>query len=248
MAKSKKSNGSRAKKVSLKKIREELMPYFEEANRRASRLAATSSTKALVNAQASLTTAGKKHQKETGELFNVNAYHYAELQREFSRVKEFLNDETSINLSETEKRQLENKQKYGDYIDRRFYAIYGVNYDMSRLPEDQAKQLFAAYRRLEEANAPLLQGKSGYGSDNLINDLLEVMIEGKGDPQAKWFRGTDEAIISNMVSEGQKMLNQYKRDREIYGEREIETGDVDYGELEGFDNISREEFERRYNA
>lgn len=240
MANSKKSNGSRAKKSSLKKIREQLAPYFEKANLRASRLGGE--TKATVVAAGTLSGAGERHYKETGELFNINALHYKELQREFTRVKEFLNDETSLPRTETETRQAENRAKYGSVVDRSFYAVYGVNYDMSKLSEEQAKQLFSAYRRLEESNAPVLQGKSGYGSDNLINDLLDVMIGGSDVPS--WL--PPEAAIEIMVDKGQSYLNQYQKDRDKMALREMESGNEDYGRFEDFDNISREEFERRH--
>lgn len=240
MAKAKKQNGSRAKRAPLKKIREQLAPYFEKANLRASSLGSV--TRATVNAQETLSGAGQRHFEETGELFNVNAYHYKELQREFTRVKEFLNDETSLPRTETEIRQMENRAKHGSLIDRSFYAIYGVNYDMSKLTEEQAKQLFSAYRRLEESNAPILQGKAGYGSDNLINDLLDVMIGGSDIPE--WL--PPEAAIEIMVDKGQGYLNQYQKDRDQMALRELTTANDDYGIFEGFDNMSRDEFERRH--
>lgn len=237
-----KSNGSKAKKGSLSKARESLASYFEEANKRASRLKSEGIyTKAILNAEESLTQSGKKKYEEGGELFNINAYHYADLQREAARVKEFLNDETST-PSESEMRQAKNSEKYGDIMGRDYYAMYGVNYDVSRLDTEKAKLLFSAYRKLEEANAAIMQGRIGYGSDTLINDLLDLMV---GDNKISDYM-SDEDLIDKMVQKGQEYLTAWEKERENIARRDYSSQNWDYGALGDMDQISKEDFLRRY--
>ena len=219
-----------------------MAPFFEEANKRASRLKSEGVyTKAMVNAEETLTKKGKERYNNGEELFNINAYHYADLQREAARVKEFLNDETSDPTS-TEWRMAKNSSQFQGMFGREYYATYGVNYDVSRLPEDRAKLLFQAYRKLEEANAAIMQGRLGYGSDTLINDLLDLMI---GDNQIEGY-SSDEELVDKMVDKGQEYLRQWKEDREEIARRDISSPNWDYGPLGDMDNISKEKFLRRY--
>lgn len=170
---------SKAKKNTLTDLRSQLKQLVNKANRRAKALKSRKiESRALLEAQRTY-----KRRDKSGELFKSELRTREQILNEFARVNQFLNDYTSTvkGARRAEKHILENlKGAFGS----EWNAIYGVNYDKSRINDESAKEAFRLYRLLQEEFtwtriAGVFKGKEGlvgYGSEVLINYLYDMVV------------------------------------------------------------------------
>ena len=212
-SKSKKSNSSAGKRtstarISLKPLRAELQVLVDQANSRVHALIESGlPSRALLEAQR--TWARQTSRAEEDELFKSDLKSRRQIEREFARVHEFLNDYTST------VRGAKNLQSDFDRFSGHWKTGEGMN-------EQLRGKTFEIYRKVVEAAGGweraigLLQGKeslTGYGSENLVNNIYD-MLENEYD------EGTIIQIALEQVESGIKAY-------EEMAERQV--SDYDYG-------------------
>lgn len=239
MARKKQKNISQyQKRRNLSGVRETLQPLVDKANSIVRQLMNKSiMPHSLMMAQNTLNKRGREIAAETGDLFTTSHPRYRDLRREAHRIQNFLADESSGLTAKEEAEAYKNK--YGMLFGGQYYDIYGVTYDFSKISEAQAQQIFSVYRKLEEQYANELQGKSGFGSDNLIMALYDASL-GSG---ASWMPDTLTEEV--MFSRGRELLQNFRAERE--GRAELNLSDVNLGELEAFEAYNAQDFFNRRN-
>ena len=159
-----------------------------------------------------------------------NATSYQEIVDEITRASTYLNSPETNRL--TSRRETRNKELYKKYASQLESLTNNTYLESGLIPTEQdAKQIFANYRKIEETKAALIgkQGDNGvYGSENLILFMIDVHN-----------RGEDELLY------GQKALDEFEIERlpqfkEMFKARNTVTGisglfekGVYYGKLEG---------------
>lgn len=155
---------------------------------------------------------------------------YEDIVAEITRARTFLNSpDTNVLTGKRQQRNEELRKKYGDKVQ----ALSNNTYVQSGLiaTEEEAKQIFANYRRIEEFHMPRIgkQGQKGvYGSENLI--LYMIDVHNMGLDELKY---GEQAILDfdlEQLPEFQEMLNERNKVTGISGL--FQKGGY-YGKLEG---------------
>ena len=172
---------TRAGKISLQPLREELQVLVDQANARAEELIHWNMpSRALLEAQRSL--ARQTSRATDNELFRSDLKNRRAINREFARVHEFLNDYTSTMQGA--------KDLQSDFD--RFSGHWGNDWEESGMDQDTRGRTFDLYRRVVEAAGGweraigLLKGKeslTGYGSENLVNNIYDMIENGYNDKE-----------------------------------------------------------------
>lgn len=209
----------------MKKMIKESEPLINEANRVMDLLRSKKvNTLSLQRAQDEL------KDLQRGRFSTEDINNYGELVAEITRARTFLTSPDSNILTGTrEERERALKEKYASQLS----ALKNNTYIEEGLiaTEDEARQIFANYRRIEEEKQALIgkEGQSGvFGSDNLILYMIDVHN-----------RGLDE------FEEGQRAMKEFQLEqlpkfKEMIEERNKVAGitglfqkGVYYGKLEG---------------
>lgn len=209
----------------MKRMKKEAEPLIKQANR----------VYEMLEEEGAKTIAQQRVHDDFSKLgrffFSVDdAKSYNEIVDEITRASAYLNSpETNRLTSMRETRNKELREKYASQLD----SLSNNTYLESGLiaTEQDAKQIFANYRRIEGLKAALIgkQGEEGvYGSENLILYMIDVHN-----------RGEDELLY------GQKALDDFQIEnlpqfKEMFNARNTVTGisglfekGVYYGKLEG---------------
>lgn len=159
----------------MKKMKKEAEPLMSEANR----------VFKLLESEGILTLTQKRIYDDFAKLgrseFTVSeATSYSDIVAEITRAKSFLNaPDTNILTGRRTERNRGLHRKYASQLD----SLTDNTYVQSGLipTEEDAKVIFANYRRIEEYNAARIgkQGQRGvYGSENLILYMIDVHNRG----------------------------------------------------------------------
>lgn len=209
----------------MKRMKKEAEPLIKQANR----------VYEMLEEEGSKTIAQQRVHDDFSKMgrffFTVDdAKTYQEIVDEITRASSYLNSpETNRLTSRRETRNSELYEKYSSQLD----SLKNNTYLDSGLiaTENDAKEIFANYRRIESYKAALIgkQGDNGvYGSENLILYMIDVHN-----------RGEDELYY------GQKALDEFEVEnlpqfKEMFNARNTVTGisglfekGVYYGKLEG---------------
>lgn len=199
---------TRSGAISLKPLRDELQVLVNQANNRVHALIESGlPSRALLEAQR--TWARQTSRANEDELFKSDLKSRRQIDREFARVHEFLNDYTST------VRGAKNLQSDFD----RFSGQWKTGEDMD---EKLRAKTFEIYRKVVEAAGGweraigLLQGKeslTGYGSENLVNNIYDML-------ENEYSEGLIIQIALEQVESGIKAY-------EEMAERQV--SDYDYG-------------------
>ena len=199
---------TRSGAISLKPLRDELEVLVNQANNRVHALIESGlPSRALLEAQR--TWARQTSRANEDELFKSDLKSRRQIDREFARVHEFLNDYTST------VRGAKNLQSDFD----RFSGHWKTGEDMD---EKLRAKTFEIYRKVVEAAGGweraigLLQGKeslTGYGSENLVNNIYDML-------ENEYSEGLIIQIALEQVESGIKAY-------EEMAERQV--SDYDYG-------------------
>lgn len=156
---------------------------------------------------------------------------YEDIVAEITRARTFLNaPDTNILTGKREQRNLELQLKYAGMIS----SLSDNTYVQSGLiaSEEEAKQIFANYRRIEEFHMPRIGKKLGgdgvYGSENLILYMIDVHNMGLDELEYG-----EKAMLDfdlEQLPEFQEMLNERNKVTGISGL--FQKGGY-YGRLEG---------------
>lgn len=155
---------------------------------------------------------------------------YEDIVAEITRARTFLNaPDTNVLTGKRQQRNEELRKKYGDKLQ----SLTDNTYVQSGMiaSEDEAKQIFANYRRIEEYHMARIgkQGQKGvYGSENLILYMIDVHNMGLDE-----FEYGEKAILDfnlEQLPEFQEMLNERNKVTGISGL--FQKGGY-YGRLEG---------------
>ena len=155
---------------------------------------------------------------------------YEDIVAEITRARTFLNSpDTNVLTGKRQQRNEELRKKYGDKVQ----ALSNNTYLQSGLiaTEEEAKQIFANYRRIEEYHIARIgkEGQKGvYGSENLILYMIDVHNMGLDE-----FEYGEKAILDfnlEQLPEFQEMLNERNKVTGISGL--FQKGGY-YGRLEG---------------
>ena len=209
----------------MKRMRKEAEPLMKQANR----------VYEMLEKEGAKTIAQQRVHDDFSKMgrfyFSVeNAKSYQELVDEITRASVYLNSPETNRL--TSRRETRNKELYEKYSSQ-LESLKNHTYIDSGLiaTEEDAKQIFANYRRIESYKAALIgrQGENGvYGSENLILYMIDVHN-----------RGEDELLY------GEKALDEFQIEtlpqfKEMFNARNTVTGisglfekGVYYGKLEG---------------
>ena len=170
-----KSEAKRTDREALALIRLRAQSLQKEANERAAKLemeGLQGYSKAYSDAL------DKRGGYRTSEkLFDVDdTQRFREVKREIALIEKFLEDDTSTVEGA---RDFKINSKWGGAFRGDWYKQYGVSYDKSRIDEELAKIAFAMYRRIEEDKASYekIVGMAGYGSENLIMAIYDMVVE-----------------------------------------------------------------------
>lgn len=163
---------TRSGKVSLDPLREELEVLVTQANLRASELIASGlPSRALMEAQRTL---ARQSTRDQDILFRSDLKTRKQINREFARVHEFLNDYTST---------LRGANDFKSDFDR-FSGNWGDTWVEAGMDPEKRMRTFDLYRRVVEAAGGweraigILKGKeslTGYGSENLVNNIYDMI-------------------------------------------------------------------------
>lgn len=178
------------------------------------------------------------------ELFSVSDKHRKrELLREERRIKEFLNSYSST----VEGAKLEASQIFKDQISantkfKGVFAGHAVDYDelakrleqkglytstgdYTQMAKDVASIAFRAYRMVVENSkyANLIYYEGGYGSNNLINYIYQVVEENP----AAW--ASADLLSQVGAREAREMLDEFEKIRGEDAEFERNNGDSELG-------------------
>ncbi len=178
------------------------------------------------------------------ELFSLSDKHRKrELLREERRIKEFLNSYSStvegakLEASQIFKNQVDANSKFKgvfagrnvdyDELGKRLEqkGVYASNGDYTQMAKDVASIAFRAYRMVVENSkyANLIYYEGGYGSNNLINYIYQVVEENP----AGW-ASTD--LLSEVgAREAREMLDEFEKIRSEDANFERENGDTELG-------------------
>lgn len=223
-AKERKNMRARERRV-MAKMKKEAEPLMKQANR----------VYEMLEKEGSETLAQQRVHDDFSKMgrffFSVDqASTYQEIVDEITRANAYLNaPETNKLTSMRETRNKQLREKYSSQLE----SLTNNTYLQSGLiaTEEDAKQIFANYRRIEGLKAALIgkQGEDGvYGSENLILYMIDVHN-----------RGEDELLY------GQKALDDFQIEnlpqfKEMFRARNTVTGisglfekGVYYGKLEG---------------
>ena len=167
---SKRSTSSNKPRVSLEPLRKELDVLVQQANTRVSQLLEQGlPSRALLEAQRTLKNMPTR--VDDVELFKADLKSRKQINREFARVQEFLNDFTSTIKG------AKNLQTDFDRFSGSWYTGEGMNQDLRG-------KTFEIYRKVLEAAGGweravgILKGKEsliGYGSENLVNNIYDML-------------------------------------------------------------------------
>lgn len=155
---------------------------------------------------------------------------YEDIVAEITRARTFLNaPDTNVLTGKRQQRNEELRKKYGDKLQ----SLTDNTYVQSGMiaSEDEAKQIFENYRRIEEYHMARIgkQGQKGvYGSENLILYMIDVHNMGLDE-----FEYGEKAILDfnlEQLPEFQEMLNERNKVTGISGL--FQKGGY-YGRLEG---------------
>lgn len=213
--KSKKSNKAPHKLDDLRKV---LNVYAQEANERVSQLIDSGvESAALLKAYKSLRKQDKENfdNDETGGvLFNVsNKTRYRELQREAARIESFLAESSSlVSVATAEQKAMDAYKKHGLSFHNQADEETGLdNVRFRGWDQNRIKLALEIYRRLESTNngATLiygLNGKGGFGSDNLFNLIFDE-IEGYDPNMSDKQR---DKVIGKALQTGMAALDEFQ--------------------------------------
>ena len=159
----------------IKKMKKEAEPLISEANR----------VFTLMESEGISTLSQKRVYDDFAKLGRTeftlsDSNTYADIVSEITRAKTFLNaPDTNILTGRRSQRNRGLRKKYSSQLD----SLTDNTYVQSGLipTEEDAKQIFANYRRIEEFNAARIgkQGQKGvYGSENLILYMIDVHNRG----------------------------------------------------------------------
>lgn len=200
--------------------------YAQEANERVSQLMESGTESvALHNAWKQLSWQRKaafeqaeEQQEGSGRLFSVmDKKDFKSLQREVARINAFLSESSSeVKVASYESKALEAYQKHGlsfhNQVDESFKddGVRFRGYDQERI-----KLALEIYRRIEETGAAViygLNGKGGFGSDNLFNLIFDE-IEGYSPGLSE---SRIDKIKENAIATGAAAVETF-RHNEMYG-------------------------------
>lgn len=159
-----------------------------------------------------------------------NSNTYEDIVAEITRARTFLNaPDTNVLTGKREQRNQELRKKYGDKLQ----SLHDNTYVQSGMiaSEEEAKQIFSNYRRIEEFHMARIgkQGQKGvYGSENLILYMIDVHNMGLDE-----FKYGEKAMLDfnlEQLPEFQEMLNERNKVTGISGL--FQKGGY-YGRLEG---------------
>lgn len=168
-------------KRTLDPLREQLNVLVQEANRRyIEQREQQVMSRAALEAERTMNKAGKEHFKQTFLPFNSELHSRKEINREFGRVMNFLNDYTSTIEGGT----IESKQASGLFGGQwRKQGMAG--YDENSVTKKDADMVFDIYHRLLESQGgwqrligyfkAVNPGVVDYGSENLINTIYDMV-------------------------------------------------------------------------
>lgn len=217
----KKPKEKKTSKRSLNPLREQLQILVNQANQRISRLnKAGMGSRALFEAQRSFKRMTSRDESEG--LFKSDLKTRRQIMREFSRVNEFLNDYTSTVTGAKKVAALDLKDLKGAF-GANWHDTYGVNYDKSRINEEDAQIAFKLYRMIQEEYswervAGIYKGREslvGYGSEVLITNIYDMVIA--GHKQGDILKTARQIVESAEKRYAQMAMNQ--------------VADYDYGKL-----------------
>ena len=223
-----------ASRRSLDPLRAQLDILVREANKRVKKLSDRGlGSRALLEAQRSFKRMTSRDENEG--LFKSDLKTRRQINREFARVHEFLNDYTSTIKGAKRDRDVKLDHLKGAF-GANYKDMYGVNYDKSRINDDLATIAFDIYRRVLERTGGweravgVFQGKEslvGYGSEVLITNIYDMVEQGMS--------------TANILNLAESMVNSAIASYERMAERMI--SDYDYGIIVD-DEDTRERRER----
>lgn len=207
-------------KRSLDPLRAQLEVLVKEANKRVKKLSDRGlGSRALLEAQRSFKRMSSRDESEG--LFKSDLKTRRQINREFARVHEFLNDYTSTIQGARNDRDIKMDHLKGAF-GAQYKEEYGVNYDKSRINDEKAKLAFVIYRRVLERvggwerAVGVFQGKEsliGYGSEVLITNIYDMVDQG--------------ISTANILNLGESMVNAAIKNYETMAEKMISN--YDYG-------------------
>lgn len=220
-------------KRTLDPLREQLAVLVDEANKRyqQQRLMYPGRSRAAMEAERTLNKAGREHFQESFEPFNANQKSRKALNREFSRVMNFLSDYTS---------DLQGGSTQGNYSAE---GLFGgqwrkqgmAGYNEDAVSKETADLVFSIYHRLLENKGgwqrvigyfkAVNPGIIDYGSDQLINAIYDMVMNSDEMDLLPGMdiEGTILARASEMV---ETMINSYQRIAVL------QRSGTDYGSIE----------------
>lgn len=248
-----KSDLKKKKKIKLKgslnPLREQLNILATEANQLVAQLhesGLSEQSRALSEARR---TAIRFHSEDQGQLFTANLPRAVDIGREMARINQFLSDPTSNPRGVMADSVAVAQQLFGGQF--RADGGYGANPDY--VDEDTAKMVFEIYSRALSTQGGWQRvmgwlgsrshGLQDYGSENLINAIYDMVINGSDDEiyssmedrsggfltdeeRVNYYAGKASMMIDDMIEESKKMS-------------ELRTMGEDYGILQSTEKEQR---------
>lgn len=231
------SSGSKKARPTLQPLRDELEVLVNQANERAKLLIENEKpSRALLEAQRSWANIPSRANDDV--LFRSDLKTRRQIDREFARVHEFLNDYTST-WEGARKLETNLSDLSGSFGANWNMSGLGENYNTEIIDEEKAKKAFSIYRKVLEAAGGweravgFIKGKEsliGYGSENLINNIYD-MVENEYN---------EDDIMTIALEQVESGIQAY----EEMSKRQV--ADYDYGVI--FDDESVEARRRFYTA
>lgn len=193
----------------LAKMREDLRPLVEEANRLYSELKSVGATgednAAIAEAEYSLT---KSKERTSEDMFSVDDKHrFRDIRREAARLEKFLSSaQSSVSVYQYEKPAMEAMNKYNITFKNQHERFVKTGNRFTGVDQERMKFAAKIYRRLEESHANIY-GAGGYGSDPLIN-LIYDAVERYNPYMSEDAMDDLELEVLNM---GHDVLNEHQR-------------------------------------
>lgn len=223
-ARERKNIRARERRV-IQKMKNEASPLIQEANRVMDLLQENNlNTLSLQRARDELRDKGR------ASFSFDDIKNYGDLVSEITRARTFLNSsDTNVLTAQREARNTSLRKIYADKLD----SLTNNTYLQSGLiaTEDDAKKIFANYRRIEEVHMAKIgkQGQKGvYGSENLI--LYMIDVHNMGLDEFEYGIKAIENFNLETLPEFQEMLSERNKVTGISGL--FEKGGY-YGRLEG---------------
>lgn len=225
-------------KRTLDPLREQLNVLVQEANQRyIDQLESGNISRAGIEAERTLNKRGREYYMQTALPFNSDLHSTKEINREFGRVMNFLNDYTST----LEGGIIESKQAAGLFGGQ--WRKQGMNgYDENNVSKADADMVFDIYHRLLESQGgwqrligyfkAVNPGVVDYGSENLINSIYD-MVQNRDTlyvPESMDVEGVILARANELVN---SMIDSYMK------LSVLQRSGKDYGSMEDPDDADR---------